>query len=372
MERRILFRDYEQTRNLKYHFRTPLKEGRIRIERMIGTNFIDEIDCGSFFDHVDDFLEFPFDDFENGSDGGGGGGDGGSGGGKGNNGGEEFKSLFPSSSIWCNNYAEDFTDSIFSADNGNITADFSAELPVPYEDVVQLEWLSNFVQDSFSAEGLAIDKAYSSTTEHLSPNQFLTSSPVSVLESSSSCSNGKTVPLSHEKRARTKRPHPATFNPRPDEKSLPFVIPNAPSELENFAESRLLKKTPKPSHADHKKKKKIKITNPAGAWEMDHSRNQVSNTPAHAVRKCLHCEITKTPQWRAGPMGPKTLCNACGVRYKSGRLFPEYRPAASPTFAPSLHSNSHKKVLEMRSKNLYGKSGFSGAAPKAVVAAPTA
>ena len=49
-------------------------------------------------------------------------------------------------------------------------------------------------------------------------------------------------------------------------------------------------------------------------------------------------------------MGPKTLCNACGVRYKSGRLFPEYRPAASPTFVPSLHSNSHKKVIEMRNK----------------------
>lgn len=49
-------------------------------------------------------------------------------------------------------------------------------------------------------------------------------------------------------------------------------------------------------------------------------------------------------------MGPKTLCNACGVRYKSGRLFPEYRPAASPTFTPALHSNSHKKVAEMRNK----------------------
>lgn len=22
-----------------------------------------------------------------------------------------------------------------------------------------------------------------------------------------------------------------------------------------------------------------------------------------------------TPVWRAGPEGPKTLCNACGVRY---------------------------------------------------------
>ncbi|CAM0954515.1 unnamed protein product [Alopecurus aequalis] len=65
-------------------------------------------------------------------------------------------------------------------------------------------------------------------------------------------------------------------------------------------------------------------------------------------RRCLHCETDKTPQWRTGPQGPKTLCNACGVRYKSGRLVPEYRPAASPTFSPSMHSNSHRKVVELR------------------------
>ena len=65
-------------------------------------------------------------------------------------------------------------------------------------------------------------------------------------------------------------------------------------------------------------------------------------------RKCQHCGVEKTPQWRAGPDGPKTLCNACGVRYKSGRLVPEYRPANSPTFSRKLHSNLHRKVLEMR------------------------
>uniref|UniRef100_A0A0D9VPH1 Uncharacterized protein n=1 Tax=Leersia perrieri TaxID=77586 RepID=A0A0D9VPH1_9ORYZ len=32
----------------------------------------------------------------------------------------------------------------------------------------------------------------------------------------------------------------------------------------------------------------------------------------------------------------------------SGRLFPEYRPANSPTFSPLLHSNSHRRVMEMR------------------------
>ncbi|KAK8945694.1 GATA transcription factor 5 [Platanthera guangdongensis] len=71
---------------------------------------------------------------------------------------------------------------------------------------------------------------------------------------------------------------------------------------------------------------------------------------ASGERRCSHCGVQKTPQWRAGPHGPKTLCNACGVRFKSGRLLPEYRPACSPTFVRSVHSNSHRKVLEMRRK----------------------
>lgn len=67
-------------------------------------------------------------------------------------------------------------------------------------------------------------------------------------------------------------------------------------------------------------------------------------------RRCQHCLADKTPQWRGGPMGPKTLCNACGVRYKSGRLVAEYRPANSPSFSVALHSNSHRKIMEMRKK----------------------
>lgn len=69
---------------------------------------------------------------------------------------------------------------------------------------------------------------------------------------------------------------------------------------------------------------------------------------ADVARRCTHCASEKTPQWRTGPLGPKTLCNACGVRFKSGRLVPEYRPAASPTFVLTQHSNSHRKVLELR------------------------
>lgn len=77
------------------------------------------------------------------------------------------------------------------------------------------------------------------------------------------------------------------------------------------------------------------------------------NTGCIIGRKCTHCHANKTPQWRAGPMGPKTLCNACGVRYKSGRLVPEYRPASSPTYSSRMHSNSHRKIMEMRRQKEY-------------------
>ncbi|WWC60299.1 uncharacterized protein I303_102868 [Kwoniella dejecticola CBS 10117] len=32
-----------------------------------------------------------------------------------------------------------------------------------------------------------------------------------------------------------------------------------------------------------------------------------------ATPKCLGCGATETPEWRRGPMGPRTLCNACGL-----------------------------------------------------------
>uniref|UniRef100_A0A7N0UBA6 GATA-type domain-containing protein n=1 Tax=Kalanchoe fedtschenkoi TaxID=63787 RepID=A0A7N0UBA6_KALFE len=34
------------------------------------------------------------------------------------------------------------------------------------------------------------------------------------------------------------------------------------------------------------------------------------------ARRCANCDATSTPLWRNGPKGPKSLCNACGIRYK--------------------------------------------------------
>ncbi|GMI93780.1 GATA transcription factor 9 [Hibiscus trionum] len=187
-------------------------------------------------------------------------------------------------------------DNHFSVANISHSSQFSGELCVPYDELAELEWLSNFVEESFTTDqNLQIFAAAKSITP----------------ESSSSSARSPTnqifqhdTPLPGKARSKRSRVAPCDWS------------------------TRLLHLNPKP--AVHKK-----MDEPNG-----HSES--------SGRKCLHCASEKTPQWRTGPLGPKTLCNACGVRYKSGRLVPEYRPAASPTFVSAKHSNSHRKVLELR------------------------
>ncbi|CAI0628314.1 unnamed protein product [Linum tenue] len=42
-------------------------------------------------------------------------------------------------------------------------------------------------------------------------------------------------------------------------------------------------------------------------------------SPTVVVRVCADCNTTKTPLWRSGPRGPKSLCNACGIRQRKAR-----------------------------------------------------
>lgn len=39
----------------------------------------------------------------------------------------------------------------------------------------------------------------------------------------------------------------------------------------------------------------------------------------NAPRSCANCGRTSSAEWRSGPTGPKTLCNACGLRWSKAR-----------------------------------------------------
>ncbi|OIT28779.1 PREDICTED: GATA transcription factor 9-like [Nicotiana attenuata] len=193
----------------------------------------------------------------------------------------------------------------------------SSELCVPHDDLAELEWLSNFVEESFSTEDLQnlqfipVTEAPSTTTTSTDNS----SSGTVISSGNYHNTTGSNSPPAFPCKSRSKRSRAAPC----DWSSRLLLLP--PATASSLDSNSSLKTAP---------------------CRMRES------TDTNTGRKCKHCGSEMTPQWRTGPMGPKTLCNACGVRYKSGRLVPEYRPAASPTFVSTEHSNSHRKVIELR------------------------
>ncbi|XP_040375777.1 GATA transcription factor 16-like [Oryza brachyantha] len=47
--------------------------------------------------------------------------------------------------------------------------------------------------------------------------------------------------------------------------------------------------------------------------------DKVDPDESNGSKACADCHTTKTPLWRGGPGGPKSLCNACGIRYRKRR-----------------------------------------------------
>ncbi|KAG1660745.1 hypothetical protein FOA52_010619 [Chlamydomonas sp. UWO 241] len=72
------------------------------------------------------------------------------------------------------------------------------------------------------------------------------------------------------------------------------------------------------------------------------------------AKKCMECGVHDTPQWRQGPAGPQTLCNACGVRYSrmsrkcgkrpapEGDLPASPRPVAASLRGPRACARHHQ------------------------------
>ncbi|XP_040997861.1 putative GATA transcription factor 22 [Juglans microcarpa x Juglans regia] len=87
------------------------------------------------------------------------------------------------------------------------------------------------------------------------------------------------------------------------------------------------------------------------------SPNCSSNSTNSNARVCADCNTTTTPLWRGGPRGPKSLCNACGIRQrKARRAMAEAAAAANGMgVAPDISSKKKKKINKLHKKE--NKSG---------------
>ncbi|CAG8598433.1 13265_t:CDS:10 [Ambispora leptoticha] len=63
----------------------------------------------------------------------------------------------------------------------------------------------------------------------------------------------------------------------------------------------------------------MRLTNKKLREELEaikHSKKKRKKRSASSSNKvCAHCQRKDSPEWRKGPGGPKSLCNACGLRY---------------------------------------------------------
>ncbi|CAF2010886.1 hypothetical protein Bca4012_079011 [Brassica carinata] len=58
-----------------------------------------------------------------------------------------------------------------------------------------------------------------------------------------------------------------------------------------------------------------KVSKPRAEDMIEQNKTRSSNEK----KTCAHCGTSKTPLWRGGPAGPKSLCNACGIRNRKKR-----------------------------------------------------
>uniref|UniRef100_A0A0D6QVA9 GATA transcription factor n=1 Tax=Araucaria cunninghamii TaxID=56994 RepID=A0A0D6QVA9_ARACU len=226
----------------------------------------------------------------------------------------------------------------------------ATELCVPMDSLADLEWLSTFVEDSFCGDGLgelplcnpAVVPSFDGKThdddtikevkkEHKAGND----------EDARACSLRPWIPV-RARRSKRSRTGGRVWTSCP-------LVPNHHA----FESYGSLFTSSDSSSNSSTVTSSWPLSRPPLAKKHKSSsgysrKTQEALAQQQPQRRCSHCLVQKTPQWRAGPLGPKTLCNACGVRFKSGRLLPEYRPAVSPTFLSDVHSNSHRKVLELR------------------------
>ncbi|CAI7877113.1 unnamed protein product [Closterium sp. NIES-54] len=54
-------------------------------------------------------------------------------------------------------------------------------------------------------------------------------------------------------------------------------------------------------------------------WDSSEGDEGAAMQSNGIAKTCAHCGTSKTPLWRNGPPGPKSLCNACGIRFNKIR-----------------------------------------------------
>ncbi|XP_021821391.1 GATA transcription factor 29-like [Prunus avium] len=89
----------------------------------------------------------------------------------------------------------------------------------------------------------------------------------------------------------------------------------------------------------------INISNRRGKTGGSRKRKTTGRGPAKVGdnnKTCTNynCRVTESPMWRTGPLGPKSLCNRCGIRFRKIKQKEETEQQAAEAAFKQLHAVS--------------------------------
>ncbi|KAJ1985047.1 hypothetical protein H4R33_004172 [Dimargaris cristalligena] len=86
-----------------------------------------------------------------------------------------------------------------------------------------------------------------------------------------------------------------------------------------------------------------KPTPPKGSSKKSSATPVTYNNNPGGTKQCQYCGNTTTPMWRRGPAGPGTLCNACGVKWKHGKILKGVTEVTGPVMDQANRSAGSSK-----------------------------
>ncbi|KAI7880788.1 uncharacterized protein EV154DRAFT_568422 [Mucor mucedo] len=105
------------------------------------------------------------------------------------------------------------------------------------------------------------------------------------------------------------------------------------------------------------------VSNPESTSKRSLKRQRTSSNALPSKNQCHSCKSTETPEWRKGPLGPRTLCNACGLIWtklckqqeeddSSRRKFKNNSSTSSPVIVEDGISSSNNSSPALSSSSL--------------------
>ncbi|KAL9263459.1 GATA transcription factor 15-like protein [Drosera capensis] len=90
---------------------------------------------------------------------------------------------------------------------------------------------------------------------------------------------------------------------------------------------------------------------------LDAAMSSEESHVGETTRTCVDCGTSKTPLWRGGPAGPKSLCNACGIRSRKrrallGLIKGEVEEKKSKKYLSHVNRSSNKVVSPLHQRLL--------------------